>query len=112
MSRTLTSLRRAQRRAAGKHGRIDVPLPSGRRLSALTASGHRATEIERSGTFQRLLLAAERLAEIGAPQSVLQVPQAHMALAAEAMRQVGVAGTVRNMGGTRRIRVRAPGSAI
>ncbi|MCB9760535.1 MAG: hypothetical protein H6739_11905 [Alphaproteobacteria bacterium] len=108
MLRTLSRMRRAKREAAGRHGRIDVPLPSGRILAALSASGHRATEIERSGSYDRLLSAAERLAEIGAEQSVLQVPQPHMALAAQAMRQVGVPGTVKNMSGSRRIRVRPP----
>lgn len=107
MNRTPRSaFRDAQRRAAGRGGRVDIPLPSGRTLCALTASGRRATEIEHSGSFERLLCAAERLAEIGVRESILLVPQPHMALAAEAMRQVGVIGTVKNMGGTRKIRVR------
>lgn len=108
MSEALRRLRIAQRAAAGRFGRINVRLPSGRTLAALTASGHRATEIEVSGSFERLVLAAERLAELGARQSVLQVPHHHMRLAVEAMRAVGVSGTVRNLTGSRVVRVRCP----
>lgn len=101
-----SSHHRAQQRAAGWYGSTEVPLPSGRILDALSASGHRATEVERSGNFQRLCNAAERLVESGAPQRVLQVPHHHLDLAAEAMRTVGVTGSVKNMGGTTRVRVR------
>lgn len=106
MATPMSTIRRAQRRAAGREGRVNVHLPSGRVLAALTASGHRATEIECSGSFLRLLVAAERLAEIGARQSVLQVPHHHMPLAAEAMRQVRVEGTVKNLCGSQRNQVR------
>lgn len=100
------SHRRAQERAAGWYGQTEVPLPSGRFLDALSASGHRATEVERSGKFSRLCNAAERLEESGARQRVLQVPHHHLELAAEAMRLTGVSGTVKNMGGTSKRRVR------
>jgi len=38
----------------------------------------------------------------GKPQKVLQVPQKDMAKAAKAIQNVGVGGTVKNMGGTKR----------
>ncbi|MEE9168939.1 MAG: hypothetical protein V3U73_04200 [bacterium] len=46
--------------------------------------------------------AARRLKQSGTPQKVLQVPQKNMDAAAQAMRNVGVGGTVKNMGGTKR----------
>ncbi len=36
---------------------------------------------------------------------VLRVPQAHMGLAVEVMLNVGVRGTIRNLSGTRRVRI-------
>jgi hypothetical protein len=38
----------------------------------------------------------------GKPQKILQVPQKDMAKAAKAMQNVGIIGTVKNMGGTKR----------
>ncbi len=38
----------------------------------------------------------------GKPQKVLQVPQKDMAKAAKAVQNVGISGTVKNMGGTKR----------
>jgi hypothetical protein len=38
----------------------------------------------------------------GKPQKVLQVPQKDMAKAAKAMQNVGISGTIKNMGGTKR----------
>jgi len=46
--------------------------------------------------------AAERLKDSAKPQKVLQVPQKDMAKAAKAMQNMGVSGTVKNMGGTKR----------
>jgi hypothetical protein len=51
-------------------------------------------------------LAAERLAESGAPQKVLKVPQRYMMRAAVALRQAGVSAWVRNMYGTDEIFVK------
>ena len=99
---------RARKRAAGRYGKTEVRLKRGRRLDALTSSGKRATEVERSGSHVRLEAAARRLKTSGARQRVLQVPQWHMRAAAKAMRRVGATGTVKNMGGTKRQRVRRP----
>ncbi len=100
------SHKRAQRRAAGKHGYTEVPLPSGRFLDALTSGGGRATEVERSGKYNRLLNAADRLREAGTPQKVLVVPHNDIDLAVEAMREVGITGTVKNITGSKKKRVR------
>ncbi len=100
--------RRAKRRAAGPGGRTEVPLRGKQRLDALTKGGRRATEIERSGSTAGLNSAARRLKKSGAPQKVLQVPQKDMGSAAKAMRKAGICGTIKNMGGTKRWRVRLP----
>ena len=102
------SHRRAKNKAAGSSGQTEVPLGGGKRLDARTQGGRRATEIERSGSTQGLQKAARRLKQSGAPQKVLQVPQKHMKAADAAMRKVGVGGTVKNMGGTKRRSVPRP----
>lgn len=94
------SHKRAQSKAAGKSGKTETPLPGGRRLDARTQKT--ATEVERSGDSGRLEQAASRLKSSGAPRRVLQVPQKDMDAATAAMRQKGVSGTVKNMGGTKR----------
>ena len=78
-----------------------IKLPSGKRLDAKTPSG-RAIEIERSGQTKQLELAAERLKESQANQRVLQVPNSDIPKAVEAMKKVGVGGTVKNLSGTNR----------
>lgn len=95
-------------KAAGENGQTEVPLSRNRRLDAITESGKRATEIERSGNPVLLEKAVRRLNASGAPQRVLQVPQNDMSEAADAMRKVGVSGTVKNLGGTKTLSVRAP----
>ena len=91
--------KRAKAKAAGPKGKTEVPLSRNRRLDAATEK--RATEVERSGSAQGLETAARRLRDSGKVQKVLQVPQKDMGQAADAMRKVGVSGTVKNMGGTK-----------
>ncbi len=91
---------RLKRQAAGKSGEIEKPLPGGRRLDAATRK--KATEVERSGSAAALQAAAQRLRASGKPQKVLQVPQQDMGRAADAMRRVGIRGTVKNLTGSRR----------
>ncbi len=100
------SHRSAKNKAAGRDGKTEVSLSRNRRLDALTQSGNRATEVERSGSLKGLEKAARRLRDSGANQRVLQVPNQHLGLAAKAMRKAGVSGTVKNMGGTKRRSVR------
>ena len=94
------SHQRAKAKAAGKSGRTEVPLTRKRRLDAQTRKT--AIEIERSGSTQALTKAAGRLKSSHKSQKVLQVPQQDMAKAAKAMNKVGVKGTVKNIGGTKR----------
>ena len=94
------SHKRAKSKAAGRAGRTEAPLRGNRRLDALTPG--KAIEIERSGTLAGLEKAAKRLKDSGRLQKVLQVPQKDMARAAKALKNVGVGGTVKNMGGTKR----------
>ena len=99
MSETF-SHKKAKKKAAGKSGKTEVPLKGKRRLDA--ASKLKATEIERSGNMYGLEKAARRLKASRKLQKVLQVPQKDMPKAVQAMKNVGVGGTVKNMSGTKR----------
>jgi hypothetical protein len=92
---------KAKFRSAGFGGQVEVPLPSGKRLDALSWNGVWATEVETSGSFSRLWLAVDRLLESGAPQRVLRVPQRSRRLAAAVLRRRGVSAWVRNMDGSK-----------
>lgn len=92
--------RNAKWRSAGRGGFVEVPLPSGRRLDALSWNGRWATEVERSRSFGRLWRALSRLVESGAPERVLKVPKKDMRLAAVVLRRAGVSGRVRSMDGS------------
>ena len=98
------SHKRAKRKAAGKSGKTEVPLKGGGRLDARTKIT--ATEIERSGTLRGLEAAARRLKRSRKRQKVLVVPQRDMDNAVAAMKKVGAGGTVKNMSGTKRRRVK------
>ena len=98
--------RKAKYRSAGLGGRVEVPLPSGRRLDALSWNEVWGTEVEKSRSFGRMKLAVERLLESGVPQKVLKVPEADMRLAAVVLRRMGVSAWVRNMDGSREFFVR------
>jgi hypothetical protein len=92
--------KRTKSKLAGKTGRKEVPIKGGRqRLDVRTA--HKAIEIERGGTSQ-LEKAAQRLKASRKSQKVLVVPSKSMSKAREAMRKLGVSGTVRNISGTKR----------
>ena len=99
MSET-TSHERAKQKAAGKTGKTEVRITGNRRLDAATKK--KATEIERSGTMDGLVKAAQRLKSSRKPQKVLQVPQKDMSKAVQAMKRVGAGGSVKNMSGTKR----------
>lgn len=94
------SHKRAKAKAAGKSGKTEVSLTRSRRLDAQTRKT--AIEIERSGSTQALTKAVGRLKASSKAQKVLQVPQQDMAKAAKEMKKVGVKGTVKNIGGTKR----------
>ena len=92
--------KRAKGKAVGRTGTKEKSISGGRRLDAVTWKT--ATEVERSGSKQGLSKAARRLRDSGKSQKVLQVPQTDMRKASDAMRSVGVSGTVKNMSGTKR----------
>jgi hypothetical protein len=94
------SHKRAKTKAAGTKGKTEVPIKGNRRLDAVNKN--KATEIERSGNMQSLSKAARRLKASHKPQKVLQVPQKDMPKAAQAMKKVGIKGTVKNISGTKR----------
>ena len=100
MSKTQSHIR-AQSKAAGKEGKQEVSLSRNRRLDAVTKSGSRATEVERSGNPKLLEKAAQRLGDRRSSQKVLQVPQSDMGLATAAMRKKEVHGTVKNLKGSK-----------
>ncbi len=95
------SHKRAKKKAAGK---TESKLSDGRRIDS--ASPKRATEVERSGTKKGLENASKRLKDSGKDQKVLQVPQKDMKKAVEAMENIGVTGSVKNIGGTKRTSVK------
>lgn len=97
------SHKKAKNKAAGKKGETEVPLPGGGRLDAKT--GKTATEVERSGGRAGLEKAAQRLKDSGLPRKILTVPQNDMKEAVKAMVEVGISGSVTNMGKTKRISV-------
>lgn len=96
----------AQSKAAGKEGRTEIRMKNRKILDAISKSGHKATEVEKSGTMSGLSKAARRLRSRRSKQKVLQVPSKDMDKASQAMRDVGVSGTVKNMSGTKRRSVR------
>lgn len=91
--------KRVKSKFAGKTGRKEVPIKSGRRIDVMTK--YKAVEIER-GESSQLKKAAQRLKASRKSQKVLVTPSKSMSKAREAMRKVGVSGTVRNISGTRR----------
>jgi len=97
---------RAQKKAAGREGQVEKTLKSGTRVDAVTRV--KATEIERWPTTTRLRKSAERLKESRRRQKVLVVPDSKMADARQAMRSVGIGGTVKNLSGTRHSSVAKP----
>ena len=86
--------------------RREDALRSNRHLDAQTPK--RATEVERSGNLGSLEQAARRLKASGKPQRVLQVINQDMPKATKVMRKTKTSGSVKNMGGTRRIHVPKP----
>jgi len=79
-------------------------LPSGKRLDAATK--RKAIEVERSSSSAGLEAAARRLKESRKSQKVLKVPHKDMKKAVEAMKKIGVDGTVKNLSNTKRVSVR------
>lgn len=94
------SHKNAKRKASGQ---TEVPISKNRRLDS--ASQNRATEVELSGNFEQ---AVSRLKDSGRNQKVLQTRHNEMKKAVDEMKRQGVGGSVKNMGGTKRISVSKP----
>jgi len=99
------SHRRAKIKSAGKTGKVEAKLPSGRRPDAATSV--RAVEVERGHSNDKLKTAVSRLKESRKPQKVLMVPHQDIAKAADAMRKGDITGSVRNLSGTKVVYVGA-----
>lgn len=91
-----------KRKAAGGLGITDYPLPSGKKLDALSVTGI-ATEIERGGPGQ-IRKAVRRLKESldsgEARKTRLRVPESNLGAAYDEMRRQRVGGELTNLGGT------------
>ncbi|HEY5234808.1 MAG TPA: hypothetical protein VIJ14_01415 [Rhabdochlamydiaceae bacterium] len=71
--------KREKIKAAGKHGKTEVPLKGGQRLDALNRNN--ATEVERSGTKKGLLKSIARLEKIKGKDKEQVVPPKDVAKA-------------------------------
>ena len=92
------SHKRAKAKAPGK---TETPVRGGRLDSATSKT---ATQIERNRS--NLRNSVSKLKAGGRSRKVLQVPQHIMKDAAAEMRRQNVPGSVKNMGGTKRLSVR------
>lgn len=94
-------------KAAGIWGNTEHPLPSGRKLDALSVT-RIATEIERGGPTQ-IKKAVNRLKEARvsgeARKTRLRVNESELDTAYEEMRRQRVGGELTNLGGTTKIHV-------
>ena len=101
------SHRSRKRKAAGGLGITEYPLPSGRKLDALSVTGI-ATEIERGGPTQ-IRKAVHRLKESlnsgDARKARLRVPESNLDATYEEMRRQRLGGELTNLGGTTKIYV-------
>ena len=98
-----TTHKRTKAKAAGKSGKTEVPISGNRRLDAVARA--KAVEVEISGQATRLEKAALRLKDSGKKQRILVVPQTHMKKAKAAIRSARTSGTVRNLSGTKYVKV-------
>lgn len=101
------SHRSRKRKAAGGLGITDYPLPSGRKLDAISVTGI-GTEIERGGPAQ-IRKAVSRLKESlnsgDTRKARLRVRESNLDVAYEEMRRQRVGGELTNLGGTTKTHV-------
>jgi len=93
------SHKKAKSKAPGK---TEVRVRGGGRVDSATSKT--ATQVERNRSS--LPNSVAKLKASGRPRRVLQVPQHLMPNAAVEMKRQKVSGTIKNMGGTKRISVR------
>lgn len=96
-----------KKRDAGRSGKTEVKLPSGRRIDAVTGRGT-AVEIERSGTpgIKKSVGSLKEAVKSGVARNTrIRVPQKDMPEAIREMKKQGVRGQVTNLGGTRKVKI-------
>ena len=90
--------------ACGKHRESRGSTPDARTLRPMVEF----PQVDAKWTIQGRVWAAQRLKKSRKPQKVMIVRQHNMKKASQAMRRVGVGGTVKNRSGTKRISVPKP----
>ena len=94
------SHKRAKRKAAGRNGRIEIPISRGRRLDA--KNGHKATEIERSGSSEGISKAINRLKTQKNAKKELLVPNKDLDKAKAIAKKSGVKILIQNLSKSKR----------
>ena len=92
---------------AGRSGKTEVKLPSGKRLDAVTSSGT-GVEIERGGAagIKKSVGSLKEAVKTGVAKNArIRVPQPDMPKAVEEMKKQRVSGQVTNLSGTRKVNV-------
>jgi len=94
------SHKRAKNKAAGRNGRTEIPISRGRRLDA--KNGHRATEIERSGSTRGISKALGRLKTQTNAKKELLVPNKDLDKAKNIAKKRGDNVLIQNISRTKR----------
>lgn len=94
------SHKRAKNKVAGKNGRTEISISRGRRLDA--KNGHKATEIERSGTLKGISNAINRLKTQQNSKKELLVPHKDLDKAKKIVQKKGVNVLIQNLSKTKR----------
>ncbi len=94
------SHKRIKNKAAGKNGRTEIPISRGRRLDA--KNGHKATEIERSGSSKGISTAISRLKTQKNAKKELLVPSRDLDKAKKIVKRSGVNVLIQNLSRSKR----------
>ena len=92
--------KRLKNKVAGKNGRTEIPISRGRRLDA--KNGHRAIEIERSGTTAGISKAISRLKTQKNSKKELLVPNKDLDKAKTVAKKSGVNVLIQNLSRSKR----------
>lgn len=97
MAKKTRTHRRHQKRAAGRKGRIEVPINGFLDVS----TPKKAIEIERTGKSERIEKALRRLAKSRKPHKILKVPSKDLPKARSIARERRQKVTISNLSGTK-----------
>ena len=97
MTKKTGTHRRHQKKAAGRTGRIEVPIDG--LLDVSTPK--KAIEIERTGRTKRIDKAVQRLAKSRKPHKILKVPNKDLSKACRIVRKKKRKVTISNLSGTK-----------